>query len=580
MPAVTEQPTKQGPRKDLHKKRRDWLRSWGALKTDRTSWDTHWGDLSEFLLPRQGRFFTTDRNRGGRRDEEILNCWGTLAAESSAAGLKAHASSSARPWFRLRVRDRRLNQNPAVKRWLEEVEQILQGFFADSNTYETLHHIYSELLVFGTGATVLMPDPETALWHHPLTIGEYAIATDYRGRVNTLYREFERTVAETVEEFGLERCSHATRNRHQNGDLHGPVSILHVIEPRKHRDHTKHDRLNMPWVSCYLELGGGDHDMVLRESGYREFPALVPRWKVAGGDVYGHSPGMNVLGDIMSLQQLELRKGQVVDYQTAPPKTLPSTLQNQVINRMPGGFSFHSALNDQAKIEDLYDAKYARVDHIDQSIARVEQRIDRGLFRDLFQLLSAAERDPRMTAFEVAIRQEEKMTILGPALDRLHNELLEPLVDFAFRQLIETGAHPPLPEELLHRELQVEFISTLAQAQKAINSNSIDRFVLSLGQVAAMKGDVVDKFDADAWADRYSDLLGVPPELVVPGKKVALVRQERARAEAAVAQSQLMAEQAKAARDLAASPVGESNALDLLGQTQGYTSPTALELAQ
>ena len=68
----------------------------------------------------------------------------------------------------------------------------------------------------------------------------------------------------------------------------------------------------------------------------------------------------------------------------------------------------------------------------------------------------------------------------------------------------------------------------LAQAQKAVAVNGIDRFVLSLGQVAQVKPEVLDKLDADQWADLYGDKLGVDPRLVVAGDKLALVRKERA----------------------------------------------------
>ena len=35
----------------------------------------------------------------------------------------------------------------------------------------------------------------------------------------------------------------------------------------------------------YFELGG-DSKQALRESGFRDFPAIVPRWGLSGGDIY------------------------------------------------------------------------------------------------------------------------------------------------------------------------------------------------------------------------------------------------------------------------------------------------------
>ena len=79
-------------------------------------------------------------------------------------------------------------------------------------------------------------------------------------------------------------------------------------------------------------------------------------------------------------------------------------------------------------------------------------------------------------------------------------------------------------------ELNVEFVSMLAQTQRAVATNSIDRFVLSLGQVASIKPEVLDKLDADQWADAYSDMLGIDPDMIVPGDQVAVIRRQRAEA--------------------------------------------------
>mgnify|MGYP000378984054 CR=1 FL=1 len=52
------------------------------------------------------------------------------------------------------------------------------------------------------------------------------------------------------------------------------------------------------------------------------------------------------------------------------------------------------------------------------------------------------------TARAVAEKHEEKLLMLGPVLERLHNELLEPLVAFTFERCLQTGILPPPPEEL------------------------------------------------------------------------------------------------------------------------------------
>jgi hypothetical protein len=112
--------------------------------------------------------------------------------------------------------------------------------------------------------------------------------------------------------------------------------------------------------------------------------------------------------------------------------------------------------------------------------------------------------------------------------------------------------------------LNVELISMLAQAQRAIGTNSVDRYVQSMGVVAGLKPEVLDNFDPDQWAETYSDMLGIDPKLIVAGDKVALIRQARAKAQAAQAQAAAMQQQSQTAKNLAQAPTrgGQSNGLE------------------
>jgi hypothetical protein len=197
----------------------------------------------------------------------------------------------------------------------------------------------------------------------------------------------------------------------------------------------------------------------------------------------------------------------------------------------------------------------------------------------MFLMLSGGDMT-RMTATEVAERHEEKLLMLGPVLERLHNELLKPLIDNTFTKMVAAGAVPPPPPELEGMDLNIEFVSMLAQAQRAVATNSIDRFVMNLGAIAQMKPEVLDKFNADEWADAYSDMLGVDPELIVSSEQVTMVRQsraEQAQKDEMMAQAQM---EADAAAKLGTVKTGERNAAaDLIGQFSGYNSPSPLDVA-
>lgn len=546
------------------------LTRWGQLKTERSSWIAHWKDISDVLLPRSGRFFVQDRNKGEKRHNNIYDSTGTRALRVLAAGMMSGMTSPARPWFRLATADAEMMMYAPVKLWLNEVSALMHAVFQKSNTYRALHAMYEELGAFGTAASIVMPDFHSVIHHYPLTVGEYCIAANWKGEVNTLYREFQKTVHELVAEFGIDNVSTTVKGLHDRGSLDTWVTIIHCIEPRNDRDPTKSDAKNMEWKSIYFELGANEKE-VLRESGFRRFPALVPRWATSGGDIYGNSPGMEALGDTNQLRHEQLRKAQVIDYETNPPLQLPANMKNRDVDILPGGISFIDSAGAGGGAKRLFDSNM-RLDHLLGDIQDIRSRIESCFYADLFLML-ANRVDMTMTATEVAERHEEKLLMLGPVLERLQNELLDPLIEMTFDRILESGIMPPPPAELQGQDVNVELVSMLAQAQRAVSTNSIDRFVGSLGAVAQFKPEVLDKLDADQWADIYSDALGIDPQIIVPAEKVQELREQRAQAQQQAQQAAMLNQGADTAQKLANAKTGESNALtDAISAFSGYAS--------
>lgn len=546
------------------------LQRWSALKSERSTWDSHWKEISDTLLPRSGRFLSTQANVGTKRHNTIYDNTGTRSLRVLAAGMMAGMTSPARPWFRLATSDTDLMKSDAVKLWLNDVTRKMLTVFARSNTYRALHSMYEELGAFGTGASIVLPDFDRVIHHYPLTIGEYAITTDARGQVNTLFREFEMTVAQMVSQFGRTAVSDHVRNLYDRGNLDAWLRVVHCIEPRADRDTTKKDNRNMPWRSVYFEAGGNG-EQVLRESGFNEFPALCPRWAVTSGDLYGLSPGMEALGDIRQLQHEQLRKAQGIDYQTKPPMQVPTALKNQGVNTLPGGVTYVDTAVQNGGIRTTFEVNLD-LNHLLADIQDVRQRISSSFYADLFLMLANSDMG-RMTATEVAERHEEKLLMLGPVLERLHNELLDPLIEMTFTRMVQAGVVPRPPMELQGQDINVEFVSMLAQAQRAVGTNSVDRFVGNLGQVAAFKPEVLDKFDADKWAEIYSDMLGVDPELITADDQVAQVRQQRAQAAQAQQQAVMMNQGADTMNKLGSVNTGGKNAAnDIMSMFSGYNA--------
>jgi hypothetical protein len=542
---------------------------WQLLDTEYTSWKNHYREINENISPRTGRFFLTETGRGdAKRWNDIYDSSATTCLDTLSAGMMSGATSPARPWFRMAIPDEDMMQSDGVKLWLSDVTKRMLRVFNRSNTYRALHTIYEEIGAYGTGVSLLVDDFDTVLHHHSMTVGEYRLAQNYKGVVTTMYRQFQKTVVEVVAEFGLENCSRAVKNLYDKGLLDAYVNICHAIEPRTDRDPRKSDNLNMEYRSVYFELNGDDKTKYLREGGMKRFRVLAPRWAVSGGDVYGTSPGMRALGDVKQLQHQQYAKAMAIDYQVDPAKVFPTSAKNSMIDTLPGGISFVDTSAPQG-VKSAFEV-HLNLQYLLEDIRDIRGRIDSVFYTDLFRML-ANDQTGQMTATEVAQRQEEKLLLLGPVLERLHNELLSPMIDITFEAMLDADMIPPPPPELEGMDLQVEFVSMLAQAQRAIQTKSVDRFVMTLGQIATFKPNVLDKFDEDYWAETYADSLGVDPKLIVGDGKVALVRKQR-EAQQQAAQTAAVAESAtKSVGNLAGADTSGKNALtDATAAFAGY----------
>ena len=531
----------------MEEQRKKIHRRWESLKTERTSWISHWREISENILPRNGRFIDGDSNNGRKKHNKIYDNTPIRALKILSAGLMGGLTSPSRPWFKLAMHDDEMNQYHEVKEWLSKVESMMLSVFQRSNIYGSLHSMYEELAAFGTAACIILPDYEDVIRCYPLTIGEYAVATNWRGEIDTIYREFEKTVSETVEEFGIENVSEAARGKYETGNYDAKIKIIHAIEPRRDRDSTRKDSKNMPFKSVYIEVGA-EEGKILRESGFLRFPAVCPRWDINDNNVYGNSPAMTALGDIKQLQFNQTSKLKGIDYQVNPPIIAPTDMKIQSAGFLPGGILYHDSNGTGDTVRSAFDVRID-LNHLLEDIADVRQRVQSAFYADLFLMVS--QQSQNMTATEVAERHEEKMLMLGPVLERLQNELIDPLIEITFDAMVRAGILPPPPDAIADQDINVVLVSILAQAQRAIGVNSIDRFVGALASVAQVKPEVLDNFNGDKWAEIYADSLGIDPRILMNPEEVAAIRQQRMEQQAQAQQLQQMEQGAGIAQSLA-----------------------------
>lgn len=533
-----------------------------ALRSERSTFMQYWRELSDNHLAFRGRFLTSDRNKGHKRDTKMFNNTSRLANRTLASGMMSGITSPARPWFRLGTVDPILKEVAAVKQWLHDVQAKMYEVFSASNLYNSLHQLYSELGVFATGSMGVYEDFENVIRCDTHTVGSYFIAANGKGEIDTLYREYEISVAQCIKQFGMDNCSRAVKQQWEKGNTEAWVKIIHVVEPNDDRDMQSPLAKDKAFRSVYYEYDSGKNnegDKFLRESGFDEFPELTPRWEVAYGDIYGvDCPGMTALGDTKALQLGERRKYQALDKMVDPPLQVPSTLKNKVKSLRPGDKVYTESTGDSiSSIYGNYRPDLAAMQAINQES---EMRIKRAFYEDLFLMLANTDRR-QITAREVVEKHEEKLLMLGPVLERLHNELLDPLINRTFNLLQRGGVLPPPPPELEDTELKIEYVSVLAQAQRLVSVGAVERMAGFTAELSSVWADARHKFDASQAIDEYADALGITPSIIRSDDEAQAMSAAEQQAAAQAAAMQQGQELANTAKTMSETDTGEGNAL-------------------
>jgi len=500
------------------------------LESQRANWDSHYQELADYMLPRKADI-VRKRARGEKRMELIFDGTALQSVDLLASSLHGMLTSGATPWFHLTLKDDELGRDEEVQAWLEDTSSRMMRAITMSNFETEVHEMYVDLVVFGTGCMFVEMDKKSMRFS-TRHISEFYVAEDQFGIVDTVFRKYRLPARQAVQRFGIENVGKFIQKTFEKKPDE-EVVVLHCVMPRKERDPTKQDNKNMPFASMYICM---ETKMVMQESGFQEFPYVVPRFLKATGEVMGRSPAMVALPDVKMLNLMSKTIIQAAQKLIDPPLLVPDDGFLLPVRTQPGGLNFFRS-GTRDTITPLNTGA-----NIPIGLNMEEQR--RSAIRSAFyvdQLLTGGS--PNMTATEVVQRQEERMRVIGPVLGRLMNEMLRPMIDRVFALMLRADMLAPPPEILQGLDVDVEYVSPLARAQKSSSLNSTMKaleILLPLAQALP----VADHINADGLVNHIMDSLGVPKKVVKPQSEVDAAREEQA------AQQQAMMERQEASQDV------------------------------
>ncbi|MEY5098086.1 MAG: hypothetical protein RJA36_805 [Pseudomonadota bacterium] len=480
--------------------------------------------IAEELIPNRLPYLQDPHGitRAGEHNTHICDAVGHLALETAAAGVASGSMPPTSPWFGLSIRNV-WSDDDDLRLYLDESQQRMLGMHNQSNANHVLPELQKEWIAFGTAAALLLEDDEDGHRIDPMTVGEYCIADDARGRVDTIYRDFTMTVGQLADEFGPDALSTTARSAYERQDFDLPIPCVHAIEPDRDGRNPEGDNPDLPWRSVYFELTSGC-DQVLAVRGFTRFPGLVWRMGKLPGSAYGYGRGQDALPHLIRLRKMIYRYGQAMAEMADPAVQIPAGLSAHEVRMLPGG---KTSVFGQTPVTNLRQVTL-RLAEMADAIERTRQDIRDTLGATLVASLRRVTH--QMTAREADLRTSQDMTEWLPSLYRLSEELLNPYVEWLWEIGTQAGLLPTPPESLAGQVIDIEFTSPLARKQRQAEVDAIVRTFAIAGEMAKLPqlAHILDNLDVDTALRKIAEIEGAPTSVLVPVEAVQKLRAARA----------------------------------------------------
>lgn len=500
-----------------------------ALRQLRLPHESIWTECFDFTHPMRGVGFTQD---GLSSSVHVANLNAKIydgTAPDSAVVLASNVVDGMTPantiWFALDAG----TETSEEQRWLDDTARVLWENIHSSNFDAVSFEAALDAVDAGWFVMYIDEDRENGgLVFEQWPLSQCTIsASKSTGLVDTVYRTYAITAEQALNDFG-EDMLHPDVARLARDNPQEMVEFVHAIEPRSTYVIGAKLAKNMRFRSCHVDA---KNMHVCRESGYHEFPCVVPRWHKIPGSAYAVGPVYNALPDIRTVNKVRQQELMAQDMAIAGTYI---AVDDGVLNPRSIKIGARKVIvaNDVDSIKPLTNSSQFDVAFMSED--RLQASIRKTLMAD--QLPPAD--GPAKTAYEYSVRVAMIRKLLGPVYGRLQSEYLKPLIERCFGIAYRAGVFAPPPQSLTDRVFTVKYLSPLARAQKIEEVNAIDEYVdKTLATYERTQDEsILDTVDFDEAQRFRSKALGVP-SAVVPDKR-AIARKRNDRRQAQQAQQQ------------------------------------------
>jgi len=523
-----------------------------SLRGLRQPHESGWGECFDFSYPERGMGLngsTMTSSEAQSKKNRILDDTAADSARILSASLVSGTTPANSIWFGLdggnetAEEGQRKAEGDTEDRWLDNASRTIFENIHAANFDAAAFECCVDIVPAGWFVLYIDEAKEGGYHFEQWPIAQCFISSSrLGGLVDTIYREVELTVEQLVTEYGIDRVSPAVAEKFKQEKFDEKIKLVHAIYPRAVHVVGARMSKNLPFASCHVEVAT---KTVLRESGYHEFPCVVPRWMLIPGTPYATGPMSNALGSIRSINDIKALELANLDLAVAGmwiaeddgvlnPRTIKIGPRKIVVANSVDSMK---ALTPGANFNVAFTAE-----------ERLQATIRKILLADQLQ----PQDGPAMTATEVHVRVQLIRQLLGPIYGRLQAEYLQPLIARCFGLAYRAGILGEAPDSLKGRVFSVKYISPLARAQKMEEVQAIDQYVAGAVQVSEVHPEILDTVDFDAAQRVRGAALGVPSSVMPTERDVAAKRQARADAQKQAQQQQTQADMmTRAAPELA-----------------------------
>lgn len=475
-------------------------------------------ELSEYFLPRSVRFISRNVRRPYAKSKKIVDSTPLIALRNFSSGMMSGATSPTNRWFKTTISTNdNLNDNYnnyELKKWCSKQEEITREILYSSNFYQCLPEVYKELGVFGFCAMGLEPDFYNIVNFKILPIGSYYYSKNHKGEIDTFCRVYMETAKNLVEKYP-NQCPIEILEASKNNPLK-LFEIFHFVEPNKFYKEKRLSSKYSKYISAIILSSKGEF---LSLRGYSKFPYVVFESGFNPENEYPNdSPAICALPDVKQLMTMVKEYAKAVKKIVSPAYKGPASLKNKKLADIPGAFIEED--ENGRGISPIYEVN-PKILELKQEKDELKEIIKEHFYNDLFAMILSTSNTTR-TATEVNELKEEKMVLLSPLLEQIHSALRQ-ILYWIYDEEIKIGLIKK--PNLKSYQFKIEFVSSLAQAQKVTNISSMERFTTFVSNIANSIDPILkSKLNAEKIIEDYAHYANINPEQIVSKEEMDEIR--------------------------------------------------------